>query len=358
MKTGAVVTSRSAALSRVAAGLLIAVWFALPAGAATCVGAEKELAAAGEAVSSSQWKEAERLFRKIQTTQPDCHPAVLGLGRALAANGDKAAAEELLSRYVELEPTDARAYYYLAQFFFSQGAFSRADVPSELAAAFGPDDPDILSLRAQMLLMKGAIAKAEKMAEKACELGPKNREAQFVLGSIFDAQKRNPEAVAQFRKVIDLDPKDARAYDFLALNLEPMGEMEKVEAAYKTGIRVDQEGKQDAYLDYNYGRFLAKLNRLAEARKHLDRAVALAPDTRAVYYERAKVSFRMGKYQDARQDAERASGLPDPANVILDLQVYYLLSQIYSQLGENELAQKYVELSKKSSVPVQSQGRR
>ena len=43
---------------------------------------------------------------------------------------------------------------------------------------------------------------------------------------------------------------------------------------------------------------------------------------------------------------------PDPGHVILDLQMYNLLEQIYRRIGENDLANKYAELSRKTPVPV------
>jgi len=49
--------------------------------------------------------------------------------------------------------------------------------------------------------------------------------------------------------------------------------------------------------------------------------------------------------------------LKDPAAVILDLQVYYLLSRIYTRLGEKELAAQYTKLTESAKVPVSSRMR-
>ena len=114
---------------------------------------------------------------------------------------------------------------------------------------------------------------------------------------------------------------------------------------------------RDSFLDYNYGRFLLKRNQLVESQKHLDRALQLAPQSRAVYYEHGKLNVRLQKYEQARLDAERALSLPDPSNSILDLQVYYLLSSIYTRLGKSELARKYIELSQTTPVPIQARER-
>ncbi len=46
----------------------------------------------------------------------------------------------------------------------------------------------------------------------------------------------------------------------------------------------------------------------------MDRAVELAPQVRAVWYERAKLNLRMKNYQQARTDAEKAASCADPAH--------------------------------------------
>jgi hypothetical protein len=56
---------------------------------------------------------------------------------------------------------------------------------------------------------------------------------------------------------------------------------------YKKGLVVNKGPLFDYFLDYNYGRFLLKERKLQESKVHLDRAVSLAPETRAVYYEPA-----------------------------------------------------------------------
>ena len=96
-----------------------------------------------------------------------------------------------------------------------------------------------------------------------------------------------------------LNPADARAWDYLALNLEPAGDLDGADQAYRKGLQANQPGKyHDAFLDYNYGRFLAKRNDLSASRQHLDRAVELAPQIRAVWYERARLDMRMQNYNE------------------------------------------------------------
>ncbi len=221
-----------------------------------------------------------------------------------------------------------------------------------------PGSSEELVMRGRMLLAQNRLAEAQEVLEQACRADPRNAEAHYQLGMLYDAGRRHREAVAEFERVIQLRPEDARAYDYLALNLEPLGEIRKAEVAYRKGLTVNQGEMADSFLDYNYGRLLLKLNRLEESRKHLDRALTQAPETRAVFYEHARLNLYSGKLDDARADGERALGLADPGGYILDLQVYNLLVQIYSRLGNEELARKYAKLSEAATVPIRAADRR
>jgi len=324
---------------------------------APCAGVEPQLRAAQKALDQDDLAKAERLLTPLETSHPDCSEMLVDLARLHASRKDPIRAQELFSRSTALAPQDARPYYYFAQFYLSEEQYRQADDLSEQALSRDPAYPAALILRGQILAMKRQTAAARELLEKACKLDPDNPEAHFQLGVLFDSRQLHPEAVEQFERVISLRPHDPRAYDYLALNLESLGEPKKAEAAYLKGLQVNDGPLFDSFLDYNYGRFLMKANRLAESKVRLDPALRISPETRAVYYEHSRLNLRLQKYKEAQVDAERALSLPDPSGFILDLQVYYLLATIYSRLGNTELAQKYAALCRTSRVPIQSQGR-
>jgi tetratricopeptide (TPR) repeat protein len=305
------------------ASVLVAAFLTGQGGSDPCAGAEPQLKAAAQAFAKPDLAEAGRVLAPLESDYR-CWKVVLALGRL----------------------------------HYQQGEYRRANTYSELALISAPENPEALLLRAQLLLMQNQGPQAQQLLEKACKLDPDNAEAHYQLGMVHDASRRNPEAVSEFEKVVRLRPNDARAYDYLALNLEPMGEIQRAEAAYQKALTVNQGPLADPFLDYNYGRLLLKLNRLPESKKHLDRAQQLAPGTRAVYYEHARLNLRLDHPQDARADAERALALPDPGGYILDLQVYNLLVQIYTRVGDREAARKYAHLSETASIPIKARERK
>jgi tetratricopeptide (TPR) repeat protein len=271
---------------------------------------------------------------------------------------DWAAAEQVLLPFASSDTACPGILVALGRLQLGRRNYPQADRYSELALSNGPEDAEALLFRGEMLSLRGKVTEAQELLQKAVSLAPDNAEAHFQLGTLFDRLRKNPEAVKEFRSVTQLRPSDPRAFDYLALNLEPLGEVAPAETAYQQGLNVNQGPRFDAFLDYNYGRLLAKLNRLEQANRHLDRAVELAPKVRAVHYDRAKLLMRLGKLQQARTDAEAALTLPDPGGFILDLQVYNLLVSVYSRLGEGELARRYTRLAEQATVPLRSRDRK
>ena len=343
---------RSALLS-----LLFATCSAWLAFAGPCTGAETQLAQVSRALTVNSLATAENTLHALSLSYPDCPEIVLHQARLSQAKGDPSQAAELYYRYTDTDPNDSRGLAYFGRFYLEQRDYMRADALSAAAVDKNPDDPAALALRGQVLVMKGQSSEGQTLLEKAVRLDPDDPEAQFQLGTIHDTAKAPSQAVEHFRRAATLNPHNARAWDYLALNLEPLGDLEGADQAYRKGLQVNEAGRyHDAFLDYNYGSFLAKRNDLAASKQHLDRAVELVPEIRAVWYERARLNMRMQKYQQARTDAERAAACQQQGGVI-DLQIYSLLSQVYARLGETALAKKYMDLTRETPPPVRGEQR-
>lgn len=311
-----------------------------------------DLTAIGSAIDHGNFAAAESGLRAAEAAGQLCDEMLLQSGRLRFAESNLTAAEDLFFRFVNAAPKDARGYYQISVLALAKGDYRKADSASSVALSYNPDYAEALVMQGRLLAMKGQIAEARAALDRACKLKPEDAEGHFELGALFDRQKLYLEAVAQFERVVAINPKDARAWDFLGLNREPLAQIELADAAFKKGLEVNQGRWRDNFLDYNYGRFLLKQNRLEESRLHLDRAVELMPSVRAVHYEHAKLSLRMGNMAVARREAEKALALQDRGGVILDLQVFYLLQQVYAQSGEPALARKYAELSRTATVPA------
>jgi tetratricopeptide (TPR) repeat protein len=334
--------------------LLLFLTLRLPsqAGETPCNGVEQVLASIRNEIAAGNVTGAEQLVHQMEQSNPACPETLLAHARVAAARDTLAEAEDFFMRYADAAPNRADAYSYHAHFLMERQQYQRADALSAQALAIDSNDPVALAVRGEILDMKGQTKEGVELLEKACRLDPQNGDAHFRLGTIYDRTRRFADAVRSFQVVVKINSNNPQAWDYLALDLEGLGDVERADMAYRKGLAANQPGPHfDAFLDYNYGRFLMKRNDLTGSKQHLDRAVELTPDVRAPWYERAKLNLRLKDYQQARDDAERAANIRDPRAIIIDLQLYVLLEQIYARLGNTELAEKYAKLSRATPVP-------
>ncbi len=337
--------------------LLFATGVASPVFAGPCSGAEEQLAKIARQLTLNSLDGVKAALQSLSLAHPDCPQIVLQQARLAQAEGNPEVAADLYYRYTDGDPTDSKGLAYFGRFFLEQHDYLRADALSAAAVQRNPDDPAALALRGQILVMKGQSPEGQDLLEKAVQKDADDPEAQYQLGTIYDKAKSAAKAVEHFRVAVKLNPQDARAWDYLALNLELSGDIEGVDHAYRKGLEVNQAGRyHDSFLDYNYGRFLAKRNDLVASKQHLDRAVRLIPQIRAAWYERARLDLRLHSYEEARADAEKAAACTETGGII-DLQIYSLLSQVYTRLGEKELAKKYTDLTRETRPPVREESR-
>src|SRR5260370_15266829 len=217
-----------------------------------CSGLGKRLRGAEQALTRGDAVEAERVFLLLQSSRPACGEVLASLARVRASQKNVDAAEQLFLRAIALSPDDPHMYFYFAQFSFDQGEYRRAYDLIDKALILKSEYPEALILKGQMLALRGEPVAARKTLEEACRLAHNNAEAHFQLGILFDSSKLNREAVEQFRISVSLHPLHPRAYDYLGLNLEALGETQGAATIYKKGLVVNKGPLFDYFLAYNY----------------------------------------------------------------------------------------------------------
>jgi len=101
---------------------------------------------------------------------------------------------------------------------------------------------------------KGQVDEAIACYKKAIELDPKNATAQNNLGAALTRKGQVEEAIACHRKAIELDPKDASAHINLGFALAGKGQLDEAIASTKKGIELDPK---NANAHYNMACFSA-----------------------------------------------------------------------------------------------------
>lgn len=326
-----------------------------------CEGKEGSLMSIAKALEDGRWDDAEAFLHPLDPAQSDCLRVVLDLARLRAAQGREDEAERLYSRALTLAPEDAITHATFAKYQLSRGMVPQAVRLTTQALAIDPGCADALVLQGQILGEQERYGEARSVLEKAVALAPDNADAQHQLGIWFFRVNLFEQASRRFESAIALRPNRTRSYDYLGLCLEMLGDAEGAERAFLEALELQKRGGPffDVTLEYNFGRFLLKQGRFDESRPYLDRAIELFPRRRGPRYQRAKLFLAQQNLGAAREDAERSLSLGRPGDVVLDMQVYYLLTTIYSRLGESELATEYAQRARDAEIPDQVEdGRR
>ena len=117
------------------------------------------------------------------------------------------------------------------------------------------------------------IADAEQSAQKAEQLAQDNEDKQtawFMLGAIYERQKKFDQAEQQFRKVLDANPNNAAVLNYYGYMLADRG-VRLDEATSMIQRAVNQEPNNGAYLD-SLGWAYYKQDKLTEAEEYLRKA--------------------------------------------------------------------------------------
>jgi tetratricopeptide (TPR) repeat protein len=170
-----------------------------------------------------------------------------------------------------------------------------------------PADRELYVSVATVYSQAKQYAEAEQAANKALAQSSKPEEeeyARYLLGSIYERQKRYDLAEEQFKKVLAANPFNASAANYLGYMLADRG-VRLEESLKYIQKAVQLEPNNGAYLD-SLGWAYYKMNRWDLAAPHLEKAVRLMSDDPTIREHLGYLYLRMGKETQAEQEWERA----------------------------------------------------
>lgn len=271
-------------------------------------------------------------------------------GRALAAlkrDEDAAAAYREAAR---LQPTYADAWVKLAQTRRRQGKQAEGLAAVDEGLKSSPKDRDLLFHRALLLSELDGRRKDALAAYDAVIKARPTAAAYYNRAQLRSDEDDHKGALADYRKAVELDPKDPDALngvgvELSALNEDPEGELKAYDAALaadpknaaavinKAIYYADRENWTKALEQYQIAvaaqpersdlhvglaDTLTNLDRLDAARAAYDRALKLDPKRVAAWRGRAWLNRLAGRPREAKADYDRAIALaPDDADLLV-----------------------------------------
>ncbi len=261
-------------------------------------------------------------------------------------------AEKILVEEAEHDLKSSRSAKLLAMaggIFFLDGQYLQAAIAWKKAEAIAPlDDRNRFTLAmAYVKLNRRDLARPE--LEKLAAAQEQNPLFLYWLGRLDYDERNYTSAITRLQKVIELDPKMARAYDTLGLCFDYLGKFDEAVKNYNRAIELNRlQSKPSAWPHVDLAISLIALNRLPEAEKNLREAVGYDPQLPQAHYQLGRVLEMQGGYQAAVESLKLAVALapeyPEP---------HYLLGKIYHRVGNEPLSK--VEIGRFQELRIASE---
>ena len=145
-------------------------------------------------------------------------------------------ARQVLEKAVSLDSTFAAAYLYLGRNYDALNDSKLRDAAYEKARKFSPKAPEKERLYIESAVAFGLERDSEKglrLLNQMIEKYPREKYAHWSLGNYFYGRKSYNEAIAEFRKALDLDPDYGLALNGLAYAYAAVGDSLKSIECFK-----------------------------------------------------------------------------------------------------------------------------
>jgi tetratricopeptide (TPR) repeat protein len=233
-------------------------------------------------------------------------------------------------------------HYENAKQDFAQQKFSEAVSEVNTALHESPYMVPALVLKARLALFAHRADVAKSCLITAITVDPTSEEGQFYLGLFYYNQNDFKLAISPLQRAQTLSPKSPMPVFYLAMTHEALGDANLASDLYQQAENLSPEkSPQSALIHLAYGRFLLTLGRTKDGIEKVQQAIQGDPESREAHYELAKELDQEEDFKNAALEAELALTLP--ALGTSDAQIHFLLSRVYRELKQPDLAKAHLE---------------
>jgi tetratricopeptide (TPR) repeat protein len=261
------------------------------------------------------------IYRAEQKYQPalQAFKQIVALGKTQAPRGEQLIVDTMrqthqlpqaldeVSSAVQKYPDDRSLRVLRAYVVGEMGQVEEAVKQLQALLKNTPADRELYLSIAQVYSQAKQFPPAEQAANKALAYSSDSDEqeySRFLLGSIYERERKYDLAEEQFKKVLAADPLNASAANYLGYMLADRG-VRLDESLKYIQKAVDLEPNNGAYLD-SLGWAYYKMSRYELAAPHLEKAARLMSNDPTILEHLGHLYLRMGKEDLAEQEWERA----------------------------------------------------
>jgi tetratricopeptide (TPR) repeat protein len=274
---------------------------------------------------------------------PNDKQAHLFLALSQAAIGDCAAALPALSTMAAEERLAGIA---AVKCYSASGAEPKAFALLDEMSAKWPSDADVLYLKAK-LHMKAFNDTTLAMFQRT----PASYRVRQLSAEIFEVQSRYDEAVAEYRKAIEMNPQAPDLHFRLGRVILLAGHnadsLAKAAAAFQDELKLNPE---DGACEFQLGQIAQVESKKTDARAHFEKALALSPQFVQAMIALGKIETQDQQYGKAISLLTKAAAL-QPSNET----AHYALLTAYRDAGQMDKAKAEKAILDKLQKPPEGE---
>jgi adenylate cyclase len=219
-------------------------------------------------------------------------------------------AREMFNRAIELDPEFARAYAGMSMAATRLAGWFGEIIPNDAilaaaakAIAIAPDLAEAHAAQGEALSGLGHIEESERAFERALELDPNHFEANLFYARHWARFGEFEKALPFFIRAVEVQPDDCQAPFLLEQSLRALGRRDEGRPYAQMGLKRAEdalrkfpESSRPAQLGATT---LAAMGEFDEARRWMDRALAIDPDDPHIRYNEACMWAQIGELDRA-----------------------------------------------------------
>ena len=195
---------------------------------------------------------AVQVFTKGHSLHPGSSRMLIGLGAAWFARGANDEAVQRLCEASDLNPTDPNAYLFLGKMLRAETRPSQNELEKLRRFAISqPQNADAKYYYAVALWKSRkdpqdpVVTEAQSLLVEAIRLNPRSSAAHLQLGIVQAEKRDDANAISEYHKAIQIDPKLEEAHFRLAQAYRQTGEIEKSKEELRIHQQLAQQSAQE-----------------------------------------------------------------------------------------------------------------
>ena len=255
-----------------------------------------------------------------------------------------------------LEPNNAENYQLLGRLYKLNGDISKAEAAFKKAVELRPGSEEAVALLAFLYNETGDSTRAVEVINRIPEQ-ERTGKIYSVLGFTYEQQKNYDQAIAAYKKAVEMDGENLDAQRGLAQNLLNDGQLGAALSQYKS---IADSDPQDAQAYLRIADIYRRQGKFDQAMAALDKAEGLVQDSIEIPYHRSILLEAQGRWDEAavllqqlltktdRPDGGYAAGEKNNRGVFMER-----LGNVYREMGKTQQAvetfRKMLELGDESA---------